>query len=156
MFSSLFSRILVPFDGSLYSKKALTKAIEVAHNVDSEILLFTVINVGYVSPPGLLRGLSFGKSEKEAMKKWKSRVKSDTEKMLAREVEQCKKKGVSAKYKIGSGNISQEILKISKNKKISIIIIGSNGLHGIGKLKSLGSVSRRVSELADCPVMIVR
>lgn len=114
-----------------------------------------MINVGYVSPPGLLHGLSFGKSDKEAMKKWESRVKSDTEKMLAREVDQCKKKGVSARYKIGRGNISQEILRISKNKKISIII-GSHGLHGIGKLKSLGSVSRRVSELADCPVLIVR
>ena len=76
--------------------------------------------------------------------------------MLQDAVNQCKKNGITARYKIGKGNIAQEILNIAKNRRISIIIIGSQGLHGISKLKSLGSVSRKVSELAHCPVLIVK
>lgn len=156
MFSSLFSKILVPYDGSSHSKKALLRAMEVAHNVDSEVLVFSVVNVGYVSPPGLLRGLSFGKSEKESIRKFQDGVKKDAEKMLQNAVNQCKKNGITASYKIGKGNIAKEILDLAKKRHISVIIIGSQGLHGIDKLKSLGSVSRKVSEHAHCPVLIVR
>jgi nucleotide-binding universal stress UspA family protein len=69
----------------------------------------------------------------------------------------CKSKGVKADYKIiGNGNVSEEILKIAKQKLVDLIVIGSQGLHGINKIKTLGSVSRKVSELADCAVLIVR
>ncbi len=152
----MFNRILVPYDGSKYSKKALTRAMEVAHNLDSKILLFSVVNVGYISPPGMLHGLTRSKSEKLAQKKWEKSVTKDTEKMLKEAVSQCETKGISAKFFIAHGNISNEILNFAKKKKATIIIIGSQGLHGLGKLKTLGSVSRRVSELAYCPVLIVR
>ncbi len=156
MFSSLFTRILVPYDGSKFSKKALQRAIEVAHNLDSEIFLFTVVNVGYISPPGMLHGLTRTKSEKDTMKKWAATVKKDAEKMLQSAVNQCKSKGITARYNVSQGNISKEILEFAKKKKSTIVIIGSQGLHGIEKLKSLGSVSRKVSEHAHCPVLIVR
>ncbi len=156
MYSSLFTRILVPYDGSSHSKKALSRAIEVAHNVDSELLLFSVVNVTYIRPPGLLKGLSFGKAERAAMKKFQASVIRDTKKMLEQAVSRCKKDGTNASYVVGRGNISEEILKLAKKRRSTIIIIGSQGLHGFGKIKTLGSVSRKVSELAHCPVLIVR
>jgi len=36
-----------------------------------------------------------------------------------------------------------------------IVMGSSNRLKGISKIKALGSVARKVSELADCPVLIV-
>ena len=152
----MFTRILVPYDGSKFSKKALQRAIEVAHNLDSEIFLFSVVNVGYISPPGMLHGLTRTKSEKDAIKRWAVTVKKDAETMLQSAVGQCKRKGITARYNVSQGNIPKEILDFAKKKKATIIIIGSQGLHGIGKLKSLGSVSRKVSEHADCPVLIIR
>jgi nucleotide-binding universal stress UspA family protein len=69
----------------------------------------------------------------------------------------CGSKGVKAHYKIiVDGNIAEEILKVAKKKAADLIVIGSQGLHGISRLKTLGSVSRKVSELASCPVLIVR
>ena len=156
MFSKLFNKILVPFDGSSYSKKALSRAIEVAHNLESEIFLFHVVNLGYISPPGMLHGLTRSKSEKSAIKRWEKTVKEEAKKMLESAAEKCKSKGISASFSVTQGNVSDEILKLAKAKKITCIIIGSQGLHGVGKLKSLGSVSRRVSEQATCPVLIVR
>ncbi|MFZ8908871.1 MAG: universal stress protein [Nitrosopumilaceae archaeon] len=151
----MLTKILVPYDGSKYSVKALTRATELAHNLDSEIILFSVVNVGYVSPPGLL-GIIKSKKEKDTIKKWSKSVKADTEKMLKNALKKCESKGITASYVISEGEISSKILDFASKKKISLIVIGSHGLHGIGKLKTLGSVSRRVSENAKCPVLIVR
>lgn len=155
MFSKMLTKILVPYDGSKYSVKALTKAMELAHNLDSEIFLFSVIYINYISPPGML-GLTKTKTEKEIIKKWAESVKTDAEKMLKVAVKRCNEKGISASYHITKGNVTNEILSFAKKKHISLIVIGSYGLHGIGKLKTLGSTSRKVSEQANCPVLLVR
>ena len=155
MFSKMLTRILVPYDGSKYSVKALSRAIELSHNLDSEVFLFSVVYVDYVSPPGML-GLVRTRSEKEAIKKWTESVRGSTEKMLKSAVKRCEQKGVSASYNITQGDVTNEILSFAKRKRISLIVIGSHGLHGIGKLKTLGSVSRKVSEQAKCPVLLIR
>ncbi len=152
----MLTKILVPYDGSKFSAKALTRAMELAHNLDSEIFLFSVVNVGYISPPGLLRSLIKSKEEKAAIKKWSKSVKADAERMLKKAVKKCQSKGITASFWIDQGEIASKILDFAKDKKISLIVIGSQGLHGIGQLKTLGSVSRRVSENAKCPVLIVR
>ncbi|HET6516836.1 MAG TPA: universal stress protein [Nitrosopumilaceae archaeon] len=156
MFSKILKKILVPYDGSSYSKKALARAMELAHNLDSEIILINVVNLSYIAPPGGLQGLIKGKSKKSPMEKWKKSVKNNAKKMLESCVRKCKSNGVTASYVIKDGNISQEILDFAKKRKTTLIIIGSQGLAGISKLKTLGSVSRKVSEQAHCPVLIVR
>lgn len=47
-------------------------------------------------------------------------------------------------------------MECAKAKKVDMIVMGSsNILQGLSKIKALNSVTRRVSELADCPVLIV-
>ena len=155
MFSKMLTKILVPFDGSNYSSKALTRAMELAHNLDSEIFLISIVNTGYISPPGLL-GILKSKKEKDTIKKLSKSMKLNSEKMLKNAVTKCNSRGISASYRIEEGEIATKILDFAKSKKITLIVIGSHGLQGIGKLKTLGSVSRRISENANCPVLIVR
>ena len=155
MFSKMLARILVPYDGSRYSVRALTKAMELSHNLDSQIFLFSVVSLDYISPPGML-GIIRTRTEKESMKKWTKKVQTDAEKMLKAAAKRCQEKGITVEYNIARGNIANEVLNFSKKKKISLIVIGSQGLHGIGKVKTLGSVSRKISEHASCPVLIVR
>ena len=81
----------------------------------------------------------------------------DAEKIQRSQASYCKARGIDAYYKtIIDGNIAEEILYVAKKKSVDLIVIGSQGLHGLNKVKSLGSVSRKVSELAACPVLIVR
>ncbi|EGG41542.1 Universal stress protein UspA and related nucleotide-binding protein [Candidatus Nitrosarchaeum limnium SFB1] len=155
MFSKMLSKILVPYDGSKYSIKALSRAMELAHNLDSEIFLFSVVHQSYISPPGIL-GLTRTKSEKDAIKKWIKTIRKDTETMLKMAVKRCDENGITASYNISQGNVANEILNFVKKKNISLIVIGSQGLHGVEKLMTLGSVSRRVSEQAKCPVLLVK
>lgn len=151
----IFSRILVPYDGSKYSKHAISTAIEIAKKGKSKIDIISITSLDYIQPPGGLLGM-VSPSSVNAIKKITASVKKETGKMLASQVSKCRIMGIKADSKVLSGNVSEQILKYAKQKKISLIVIGSQGLHGIQKLKVLGSTSRKVSELASCPVLIVR
>ena len=155
MVSGVLSRILVPYDGSKYSKQALLTAMEIAKKDQSKIDIIMVINVDYIQPPGSLLGM-VSPSSIEAIKKITVSAKKEAVQMLAAQVSKCRAKGIKSDLQVLSGNISEQILKFAKQKKTTLIVIGSQGLHGIQKLKILGSTSRKVSELANCPVLIVR
>ena len=153
----MYQRILVPFDGSKHSKKSLDQAIQIAKAMNGMIYLCTVVSVNPVVPPGSLLGLIKKASSGNLQRRLLSSAKTEAENMERFQVAYCKSKGVAAHYKtIVDGNVVEEILKVAKKKSIDLIVIGSQGLHGVGKLKTLGSVSRKVSELASCPVLIVR
>lgn len=155
MVSDILSRILVPYDGSKYSKMAVNKALEIAKKDKSKIDIISVINVDYIRPPGALLGM-VSPSSINAIKKITASAKKETAQMLATQVSKCRAKGIKADSQVSSGYTVDAILKYAKQKKTTLIVIGSQGLHGIKKLKILGSTSRKVSELANCPVLIVR
>ena len=152
-----YQRILVPLDGSKYAKKALGQAVEIARHENGIIYLCTIVNIGGVVPPGSLLGLVKSAAEGTLQKRLLRSAKTDAQKMHDDIIKYCKSKDVRAYSKIiVDGNIAQEILSLAKKKSADLIVVGSQGLHGIGKIKSLGSVSRKVSEYASCPVLIVR
>jgi len=76
--------------------------------------------------------------------------------LLDKRVVECEKENVKTSYKILQGDAASEIITAAKKMRIDMIVIGSVGLTGIKKLKALGSVSRKISELSGCPVLIVR
>ena len=54
-----------------------------------------------------------------------------------------------------TGSIADTIIEFAEKEKVNLIVVGSVGLGGISKLKSLGSVSRSASEQVKCPVLMV-
>ena len=148
-----YKKIMVPYDGSKFSQKALEIANEISKKFSASLYLVAIIDVSSVSPPGALLG-----SQKKVMKKSIDVIKSaathKVEKMLLEKVSICKKIGINTHYEILDGAPSDTILKLIKKLDIDLVIIGSHGLSGFSKIKALGSVSRRVSELANCPVLI--
>lgn len=151
-----YQKILVPFDGSKYAKKALDSAVQIAHDDSGIIYLCTIVDVTNIVPPGSLLGLAREKSG-DLHKKLLSSALIQAENMQGQQIKYCKSKGVHAYQKILVGkNAAEKILDVAKKKQIDLIVIGSQGLHGIAKLKTLGSTSRKISESASCPVLIVR
>ena len=151
-----YKKILVPYDGSKYSKEALNEAVEIAKKFSSTLYLLMVVDVSAVKPPGMLLGIMIEKR----LKKWSTQllesVKSKADKMLEDEMQSYRKMGVEMYYEIHTGNAVDSILKFANRHDVDLIVIGSRGLSGIGKIMALGSVSRKISEEANCPVMIVR
>jgi nucleotide-binding universal stress UspA family protein len=76
--------------------------------------------------------------------------------VLEKKKEEIKKKpGLEIRTKLVTGHISNPIIEFAAQEKIDLIVIENVGRSGISKLKTLGSVSRIVSERAPCPVMII-
>jgi nucleotide-binding universal stress UspA family protein len=147
--------ILVPHDGTEMSDKALDKAIEFARAFGSEIIIVHIVDSRFV-PPSTTLGLI---SEKTTLENAKTRLirilKSGAEHMLKYKIERAREGGVSARFILGVGSPAEEIVSIADAEKVEMIVIGSRQLSG-DKMITLGSVARRVSETAGCPVMIVR
>ncbi|HSB57844.1 MAG TPA: universal stress protein [Nitrosopumilaceae archaeon] len=157
-FSSVkkYKKILVPYDGSKYSKEAMIDASEIAKKFGSTLYLLMVIDISAVKPPGMLLGIMKEKKLKKLSAQILESVRSKADKILESEMQSCRKMGVETYYEILTGNTVDSILKFANRQEIDLIIIGSRGLSGMGKIMVLGSVSRKISEEANCPVMIVR
>jgi nucleotide-binding universal stress UspA family protein len=151
----MIAKILVPHDGTEISNKAFERATEFAKAFNTEILLLHVIQDIPV-PPSLLLGndrmlISRAKRSiaKELEKGWNKMVH---EKIIGKMSNDEK---IKVRSEVVVGYPAEEIIKFAKSNKIDMIIVGSRRLEAISKIKALGSVARKVSEVAECPVMII-
>jgi len=146
----LIKNILVPYDGSPLSKKALDLAKDLARNFNADLKLLMVIPVYYPISDSVFSGA--------AVMNYQQVVKALTEqgeKELKKVTEKCREEGAKTFYKIIHDDVSNAIMKEAKKSKIDLIIMGSRRLTGVASLKRLGSTARHVSEHATCPVTIV-
>jgi nucleotide-binding universal stress UspA family protein len=141
----MFARILVPYDGSNFSKKALDLAIEISKKFGSDLWFLTVLD----------KDLPLQHTKTNADSRHAKKSLSSIELDLRNRVLDCKEQGASADYELIKGSPKETILRFAKKRKMDLIIMGSQGMHGIKKIKTLGSVSRAVSEKAQCPVLLV-
>ena len=152
MMNQVYENILVPYDGSKYSQKALKMAVEMAKAFDSSLYLVNVIDVSTVTPPGKIRS----KDTRRTLDQIKTAVKNSVESYLQKIQKEYGESGVKVKGFVLEGDPTGKLLKFIQDRSINLVIIGSKGLSGVSKIMTLGSVSRKVSELAKCPVVIVR
>ncbi|NOJ27542.1 MAG: hypothetical protein DA330_05980 [Nitrososphaera sp.] len=152
----MVSRILLPHDGTGMSDKALEKATELAKAMKSEMLIVHIVDSRFV-PPSATLGFISDKTTLEGAKVQLIKIlKSSAEQMLKDKLAKVRANGVSVEFVLGVGSPAEEIVKLARKMKSDLIVMGSRQLKGGYKLKALGSVARRVSETADCPVMIIR
>ena len=156
MAESIIKKILVPIDGSKYSRKALLHAIRIAKKFESRLYLVTAVDITDFPPGMLLSLLKKDQQLERSIGQFVVAAKSIARKELLAYVAICKSKGVlNAYYDVIAGNPVESLLKFERGVHPDLIVIGSKGLHGVGQVKALGSVSRKISELAKCPVMII-
>ena len=77
------------------------------------------------------------------------------DKLIEIKTHETEKNNVNLSGECRYGSAADQILRFAKNNKIDTIVMGSRRLKGVSKIKALGSVTRKVSELAECPVLIV-
>lgn len=149
----MYKKILVPHDGSKYSEKAAEEAIELARLSGAKLVF-----VNSTVLPSLIytyqeaANAAINEAAQELVD-FSSEVASN---ILGDLVAQCKKKGVDASFVHKVGDPAEVILAVAKAQGADLIVMGSKGLSGLSKLRALGSVARKVSETAHCPVMIIR
>ncbi len=152
----MVSRILVPHDGTEMSDKALDKAIEFAKALKSEMVVVHIVDSRFVPPSATLGFISDRTSLEDAKVQLVRILKAGAEQMLKDKIAKVKARGISVEFVLGVGSPAEEIVRIARDVKASLIVIGSRRLKSSDRIRTLGSVARKVSETAQCPVMIIR
>lgn len=156
-----FKKILVPYDGSAMSDKALEKAVEISKLVEGSRI--TVIHViQEISTPvfdGAIRSPRTGEmtSFAEYMTAIYQEIRDRMQKGLNERKRKIEAQGIPIDIFVTKGNPSDKIVEYATNEKVDLVVVGSIGLTGVSKFfKGLGSISRNVSERVSCPVLIIR
>lgn len=82
-------------------------------------------------------------------------LRSTALKKLEEKKQKCEKEGISCKIIIVIENPMEQIVKYIQEQKIDLVVMGTARRKGVSKIMTLGSVARKVSENAPCPVMLV-
>lgn len=172
----VFHKILVPYDSSAASNKALSNAFVIAkmseesetirkHGGVISIILLHVIPEIPVPPSFIgspLRRLSEKTGERitirEYLKEVYQEMKASAIKMLDQKTREymINIENIKVQPKVTIGLPADKIMDMATDENVDLIVIGTTGLKGVSKIKALGSVARNVSERAKCPVMLVR
>ena len=142
-----FSKILVPFDGSSFSQKAFKTALGVAKKHKSKIFLLSCL-------------------EKDNLGAWyidkriNKQIMTDAKKFAKGVLLKLEKTAEDSQVPVSihikeTKSIAKEIIDFAESKKINLIVMGSHGQTGFNRM-ILGSVSNKVSQLAKCPVLIMK
>lgn len=142
------------------SDEALDKAIDFSKPFKSEIIILHILDERLI-PSNAVRFIGEKSAFEEAKMSALNILKVGAEAMLKYKMEKVKANGINVRFITGIGAPAEGIIDVAENEHVDLIVIGSRELkrereHSAGKLKLLGSVARRVSEIADCPVLIIK
>jgi nucleotide-binding universal stress UspA family protein len=141
--SGEYRRILVPYDDSELSRKAVSRIVNITNSgVSSATILYVIPR--YEEMVGFYRTSAI----QERLNEEATRVVLGGEKIAAGE-------GVTANTVIEEGNVADKIVETAKGLGSDLIVLGSHGWHGINK-SILGSTTERVIAHASVPVLVVR
>lgn len=153
-------KILVPDDGSAVSNRAFDKALELAKLLDYEIVLLHIIDLGSLQSNLILKNINKKSELESARLQLLSYLKVGAESMLKGKVQKAKETGIKIRFTLGMGSTPEGIVSVAKSENAAFIVMGSRGLTSEedepSRIRLLGSVARRVTELSDCPVMVVK
>ena len=153
----LFKRILVAFDGSEQSKRAIDYAADMADSYKGTLFVLTVVpkvtlpvfpDEGFGSAP-ITAAQDFGEYQdrmKTMYKKSQDEVMKDIKEHFP---------NLSAEPILLEGRPSAAIVEEAEKHQVDLIVMGSRGLGGIAGW-ILGSTSRRVVESCTKPILVVK
>jgi nucleotide-binding universal stress UspA family protein len=137
-------KIIVADDGSIFAKKAIDKAIELAKKEETEIICVTVIED--FCPIGLTE------IDCNVVRELQTK---EAKTINANAQEKFTKESVKASVVMETGSPAETIIAIAKREGADMIIAASHGKHGARKF-ALGSITARLIEHSPVPVLVMK
>lgn len=138
----------MPVDGSDVSNHAAGEGFKLAAALGSGITLLYVVDTSVASIPEAESAFS-------NMELIRQTFKEQGEKLMGRLKASAREKGLEAGTLIAEGDVHDEIIRIAAEKQAELIIMGTHGRRGVGRLL-LGSVAESVARRANCAVLLIR
>lgn len=144
---SQFKRILVPYDGSEVSTKALEAALELARDTAGRILVLHVLDeLEYVT------GYEYGGAPLlESLRK-------EARKVLDRAGELCASAGVPSEARVvehPGGRLGDKVAGEATAWEADLVVVGTHGRKGVSRAL-LGSGAEQIIRFAPVPVLVMR
>ena len=138
-----FHSLLVPFDGSESSKKALTRACELSKVDGAEVSVLYVI-------PRYEEMMEFIKTDaiKKSLFQAAEKIVEGAKKLAAA-------LGVEIKAVVQEGHAGDRIVEIADTMQHDLIVVGTHGWSGVNRA-IMGSTSERVIAYATCPILVAK
>ena len=159
----MFTRILVPLDGSILSERAIPHAAEFARIFGSSIILLQVLDpTSYFENPDPVDPLSWQIRKTEAdlyLRNIAERLRQDlNEDIPDSEGAQNNRKNEKksrVEYAIREGKAAENIVNFAHSENIDLVVISTHGLSGLSRW-NISSVTLKVVKLIYLPVLIIR
>ena len=146
-----YSTLLVPLDFSEHSKKTIEYATQVAAFTGAGIKIMHVCQLPE-HPAAFYEGIYV---ERELVKSLLEIAKREATEQLSLVTRQIVAKGLKTETVLRVGKPYEEIVDAAKELGADLIVIGSHGYSGVGRLL-LGSNAERVVRYAPCAVLVVK
>ena len=139
----MLKKILVPVDGSDHAEKALAYALELAEICDADVEVLTVV-------PEVV-------NDPDWMRDYTEKMRENGEEVLSKALRKVgeEKPSIRVSKRLEEGFTDLKILEVADEGEFDIIIMGSRGLGAVKRL-ILGSVSNKVVNQSEIPVLIVK
>jgi nucleotide-binding universal stress UspA family protein len=138
-----YHSLLVPFDGSDHSKKALVRAAQLAKQESARITALYVI-------PRYEEMVEFFRTD--AIQK---SLRQEAEKVIAEARRIAQDAGVLLATEIRDGHSADEIVKTAGSREADLIMMGTHGWRGVNEA-IIGSTTARVITESPIPVLVVK
>ncbi len=142
----MYTKILVPLDGSALAERAIQHAVEVARGTGAEIVLLQAVQAPLGKAP------EAGQSEeiasiREAVQQASAYLEVVASKLV--------KEGVKVRTVVTDGAADSSILAFAHNENVDLLVMSTHGRTGLSKAV-MGSVAERVTLATKRPVMLVK
>jgi nucleotide-binding universal stress UspA family protein len=138
-----YQSLLVPYDGSAFSKKALIRAGELVKAEGGQVTVLYVI-------PRYEEMMEFYRSDSI-----KKSLRAEAEKILGEAKKIADGLGISVRTEVREGHASDEIVAAAQKLENDLIAMGTYGWKGVNNA-IMGSTTNRVISHASCPVLVVK
>ncbi|RMA93129.1 universal stress protein [Hydrogenothermus marinus] len=142
-----FKKIVLGYDGSEPSKKALEKAVELTKEFEAELFIVAVVKPFEFAAIDYIPTEEIEKYEKEEISKEKT--------FLNEAEEYARSKGVGPFTKVLEGEPAEELMDFADENGCDLIVVGYRGKGGFKKLL-LGSTAGNLVKYANQSVLIVK
>lgn len=141
--------MLVAVDGSKHSERIVDFAANLAKNMSAGIVLI------YVMPRSDIPEDYLDYARREKLSPVAAYLETIAEQITTKLGKRIKKQGVEYESIYHLGNPAEKIVETAESRKASLVVVGVQGLHSVGRIRALGSVSRRIIENSPVPVLVV-
>ena len=142
-----YKRILVGYDGSEPSEKALSRAIALAKEFEAELCIVGVVRPFEFAAIDFIPPEEIEEYEKEELTK--------EEKYLKKAAEKAKESGIEPKLKVMEGEPAEELMTYADENGCDLIVVGYRGVGGFKRML-LGSTAANLVKYANQDVLVVK